>query len=97
MARKYEVADMIRLSASFTVNGVATDPTTVTLKIMPDGGSETVYEYGTDPELEKESVGNYFCDFAIPSEGDWYYKWYGTGDAYAAKQGSFEVIDSYFE
>ena len=56
----YINGDTIRLSATFTVDGAATDPTTVTLRVKAPSGTVAAYTYAaTDLEallLLREAV-----------------------------------------
>lgn len=92
----YDIGDAIRLSATFTVGGVATDPTTLTLRIKAPGGTETTYTYGTDAALVKDSVGVYHLDYLPPVAGGYTYRWAGTGAAQAASETPFSVRLSAF-
>ena len=76
----------VRLSATFTVGGVAADPTAVTCTIEdPDGSS---YQ-GT---VVKDAVGSYHVDY-IPAAivGIWTYTFTGTGAVVATTQAQFFV------
>jgi hypothetical protein len=83
----------IRLSAAFTNNGVAVDPTTVTFKVKDPTGKITPY---TAPSVVKDSVGNYHLDFAVGISGIWYYRAEGTGAATVAGEAQLSVKTSQF-
>ena len=85
MANLYDVGDLVRISGPFTVAGVATDPTTVTLKIKDPSGNVATYTYAL-AEIIKDSVGNYYKDIIIDEAGYWYYRWEGTGTVQAADE-----------
>lgn len=94
MANTYDNGDLIRISGAFTVGGAATDPTTVTLKILkPAGTSALTYTYALS-EITKDSVGNYHKDITIDTEGEWYYRWIGTGTVVTQVEDYFLVRDA---
>jgi hypothetical protein len=80
---KYDKGDLVRLSAAFTVEGVATDPTTVTLKIHDPSGNAVTYTYALG-QVTRDSVGNYHFDLAVDETGIWPYHWSGTGTVVTA-------------
>lgn len=78
----YEVGDMRRLSAAFTVSGTATNPTTITLLVKPPSGVLATYTYASD--ITRDSTGNYHYDLTFDAAGYWLYQWYGTGTVKAS-------------
>jgi hypothetical protein len=88
----YVKGDLVRLSAVFTVSGVATDPTTVTCTVRDPGGTETT------PAATKDSIGNYHVDVDLTSakSGVWQYEFLGTGACQAAMVGEFFVEPNVF-
>jgi len=95
MANIYDKGDLVRISVTFTVSGVDTDPTTVALKIKDPEETITTYTYAAS-EIIKDAVGKYHKDIPINASGRWYYRWEGTGavvtagESYLqARQGAF--------
>ena len=75
----YIVGDSVRLGASFTDTvGTATDPTTVTLEILPPSGTKVTYTYSLG-EITRSSAGVFYKDIALTAEGYWFFEWQGTG------------------
>jgi len=95
MANTYDIGDGVRVSIAFTVDDVATDPTTVTLKIKDPTPTTTTYTYAL-ATVTKGSTGNYYKDITIDASGTWYYRWTGTGTVVAATEDYFEVRLSQF-
>lgn len=96
-ANEYDLGDMVRVSASFTnIDGVAADPTAVTLQVRRPDTSITTYTYGADPEIVKTDVGQYRADLDIDQEGTWRFRWAGVGAVQAAHESVFYIRDSYF-
>ena len=56
MANYYEKGETVRITGTFTVSDVATDPTTVTLKVQNPAGTETTYTYAAG-EITKSATG----------------------------------------
>jgi hypothetical protein len=78
-------------------NGVDVDPTTVTFKLMAPDRTTTTYVYGTDAQVVKESVGDYYVDVVPTQAGRWWYQWLSTGTGTAtATEGNFVVQTSVF-
>jgi hypothetical protein len=91
----YDVGDAIRLSAVFyDEGGGAVDPSTVTLKVKDLAGATTTYIYLTDAEVIRDRLGHYHADLVITGlgDGDWNFRWAGTGAARAAEQAKFRVV-----
>lgn len=88
----YDVGDLVTVSAAFTdVNGDPADPAAVSLAFEDPAGTVTTYVFGTDPEVVKDSVGNYHVDIDADSAGDWHYRWIATGAGQGAQIGQFAV------
>jgi hypothetical protein len=90
MPNMYDQGDGIKLSASFTVGGVATDPTTVSLTYRTPDGTETVLTYAGGG-VTKDSTGNYHVVLTASQAGSTVYQWDGTGADIASISGSFFV------
>jgi hypothetical protein len=86
----YDPASKIRLSCRFTVAGVLTDPTTVTLKVKDPAGVVTTYTY-SGGQITKDSTGNYHRDLTPSLAGRWYYRYIATGAVDATTEDSFRV------
>lgn len=95
---RYYPNSPIRLTIAFTdADGAGVDPSTVLIKTYSPTGTTTTYTYGTDSEVQKSSVGNYYADITPDAGGVWYYRWQttGTGTTYA-DEGTINVIRSPF-
>lgn len=93
----YDVGDKIRGSASYTnAAGSATDPTAITFRFRHEDGAATIYTYGTDAELVKNSTGNYHADFSVGTAGFWYYRFAATGTGQSAGEKTIYVRPSNF-
>jgi hypothetical protein len=73
------------LTNVFKVNGVATDPTTVTLTITDPTGAATT------PSTTHVSTGTFSANVACTIIGIWTYLWEGTGTATDAVAGTWTV------
>lgn len=84
----YDIGDVARLTAKFTVANVDTDPTSVVLRVRkPSGTTETV-------STTLDNVGDYHADVELDEAGRWFYRWIGTGAAEAAGEKVFWVLDN---
>ena len=93
-ALNYMVGQAVRLSAVFSNSaGTAADPTTITCKVRNPAGTIASYT------PTKDSTGNYHYDVTIASDGngEWLFRFEGTGAVTAAEESSFWVRDSAFD
>lgn len=88
----YDVGDLVQLTASFSVGGVATDPTSVVCTII------SPLSVVTTLATTQDSTGNYHAQFDLTGAvaGIWTYRWEGTGAAQAAEEARFYVRESAF-
>jgi hypothetical protein len=96
MANTYDQGDMVRLAATFEIETVDTDPSTITFKILAPDGTVTTYVFGTDVQLERDAAGAYHVDWSVTKVGTYHYRFEGTGTAQAAQEGYFYVNKSVF-
>jgi hypothetical protein len=87
----YKLGQKVRLIVNFKVNGVLTDPTTVTCKIMDPSKNVTTYVYGADAALVKDSIGVYHVDVITDEKKQWNYRFEGTGVCTAVEESAFGV------
>jgi hypothetical protein len=95
MANIYDIGDAVRVKATFSVSGTATDPTTVTLKVKDPSGTISTYTYALS-EVTKETTGIYYKDIMFDEGGMWHYRWEGTGTVQAAGEGLLIVQETKF-
>ncbi len=96
IAKIYDLGDAVTCEASFKKAGVLLDPTAVTFKVKNPAGVETVYVYGTDVQLIRDSTGKYHVDINANAVGTWFYRFESTGTGQAAQEGAFRVQTSNF-
>lgn len=89
----YPFGTEVTMFHTFTLDGVPTDPTTVTFTVeLPDETTET-FVSGGDPEVTNPSVGYYELAYSPTLAGTYNYKAVGTGAVAAASAtGSFTVL-----
>ncbi len=83
-------SELATLTNTFKVNGVATDPTTVSLIITDPTGVITTYTYGA-AQITRTGTGVYTKDVSCSLAGDWNYQWTGTGAASDSTIGTWTV------
>jgi hypothetical protein len=83
-------AELATLTNTFTVGGVPTDPTTVSLTITDPAGTATTYTYAA-AQITKTSTGAYTKDIPCTTAGAWTYTWTGTGAASDVATGIWHV------
>lgn len=96
----YTAGSVIRLKSpanqGFAIDGVATDPTGVNIKYRDPFGVIVTKTYGSDPEVKKSGVGQYYMDIVIDKSGEWYFRFEGTAAPQVAAESSFWVEPSKF-
>lgn len=83
-------AELATLTNTFSVNGTATDPTTITLVVTDPTGDATTYTYAGGT-ITRSSAGVYTKDVPCTEAGLWTYVWTGTGTASDVQPGSWRV------
>jgi hypothetical protein len=89
----YLEGESVRLGITLDVEGVRTDPTTLTLKVALPSSTVT-YETA---DLTKDAVGEYHKDITAPSVSSTtrvWYKFISTGTATGRKEAYFTVKPS---
>lgn len=79
------------LTNTFSVAGVATDPSTVSLTVTDPAGAATTYTFAAG-EITKTSTGVYTKNVACSQDGTWLYLWVGTGAVPDAQAGTWTVL-----
>lgn len=89
---EYFKGQKIRCSVAFTVNAVATDPTTITFKYRKPDGTTTTHLYGgVGSIVVKDTTGAYHADVSTTMDGEWLVRWEGTTACEATVEDSFLV------
>ena len=89
----YDIGDVVRMTGTFTVSSVATDPTTVTLKVKNPAATVSTYTYALS-QVTKSATGVYYKDTTIDTAGTWMYEWTGTGACAVVEEGQIYVRKS---
>jgi len=93
----FDIGDVLRIHALFTVNGVPTDPGTgPVFKHKDPSGNIATKTYPTDVEVVKDATGSFHLDLTIDEAGEWHYRVSATGTAAAAEEGNINVAVSEF-
>lgn len=91
MPNNYFLDQGVTIEGPFEVDGVPTDPTTVTLTVIDPLKVEHTYTYAGG-EITRDSVGLYSKVIVGSILGTWFYKWNGTGACIAADENYFKII-----
>lgn len=84
-------SELAKLTNTFKVDSVATDPTTVSLIITTPAQVSTTYTYAAS-EITKTGTGVYTKSISCTEDGTWTYEWVGTGAASDSVAGTWEVL-----
>lgn len=84
-------SELAKLTNTFKVDSVATDPTTISLIVTTPSQSSTTYTFAAS-EITKTSTGVYTKNITCNEDGTWTYKWVGTGAAEDTVAGTWEVL-----
>ena len=84
---QYAVEETVRLTVTFTdkLTNLPVNPTTVTLTLIPPGSGPQVITDG----IVNDSTGVYHYDLDVNAQGQWLYRWQGTGTAIASSGNNF--------
>lgn len=84
-----DIGDRERLTVTFTdLNGTATNPSAVQLKIRtPDGTTTTLATSDSPNPFTNSATGVYYYDYTYSQEGRHFIEWTGTGALVAAAAG----------
>lgn len=89
----YQQGVPIEISDTFTVDGIATNPTLVTYTILGPDGISVVYTFPGSAEVSNPSVGSFLLSLAPPTlPGTYYYDVDATGAVVASRAASFSVL-----
>lgn len=93
----YALGTAVKLEVTFSdLDGMLFDPPTVALIWKKKGGSETRYDYGTDAELVRDSLGVYYAWVVPDAPGEYCYRSETTGTGQVANEDDFIVDESCF-
>lgn len=93
---RYDVGDVVRLTAHFTSRGTDVDPDKVVFKALPPGGEPLVWTYGEDAEVIRLGTGHYYLDLPLTAGGAWHYRVEGLGAYQCADEQQFVVRETVF-
>ncbi len=98
MATQLQVpyGSLVRISSVFTSMGANVDPDSVFVQVKDPKGDITSFTFGTDAAVKRDDVGQYHYDIDCQLEGQYYYRFYSTGQGQASDEGKFYVLDSIF-
>jgi hypothetical protein len=95
---RYVIGETARISAPFSVDGVPTDPTTVTVRIWKYGvASPLVLNAASSPPVVHDGLGLYHVDVLTDVLGPWHYRIEGTGAAAGVFEGALTVLQTPFD
>ncbi len=86
----WHVGDVTKAQVTFTLNGSAADPTTVTLTVTDPAGTATAYTYA-DAQITRSGAGVFYRNCSLTSAGSWHFRMVGTGAVAAVADGSLFV------
>lgn len=86
-------SELATLTNTFTVAGVPTDPTAVSLVVTDPTQVATTYTYAA-AQIVKTAVGIYAKDIPCSIAGTWTYEWIGTVLASDVAAGTWEVQET---
>lgn len=85
--------NIARVTTTFKVDGVDTDPTSVTLATRDPNGTAATYDYSLGT-IVREALGVYHVDITVTTAGTWYWAFRGTGACVAQIEGDFFIWPS---
>lgn len=97
MPDSYDVGELVVASDDIDVDGVLTDPGTLTVSYRKPDGTEVSKVYGTNAEVVRDGTGMYHIDITTDSAGEWAVRFASTGLGHGARELSFHVRTSRFD
>jgi hypothetical protein len=85
--------ELATLTNTFSVSGVATDPTAISLTVTDPTGTATTYTYAL-AQITRSGAGIYTKDIPCSTAGEWQYLWTGTSAASDAQAGTWTVYET---
>ena len=76
---RYQVGDLVTLSASWDFFGTPTDPTGITFQTKDPNGNVLSYTFGSNPNVTRYETGVYLCTVTVGLSGLWNWRAQGTG------------------
>jgi hypothetical protein len=99
MSQQINPGDLVSVSTTpgfKDKNGSLVDPTTVRLRWRVfSSDEETVWTYGTDAQVIRDSVGLYHADIPVTKVGVHTFRWEGEGALIAAEEGTFRSVSRF--
>lgn len=93
----YQIGDKLRITATFKDSSrVNADPDAVNFRFRKPDETETKYEYGTDAQIVRLSVGVYYVDLPLDAAKEWFYRWEAVGNFACAIEKPIQVDSTYF-
>jgi hypothetical protein len=86
----FDLNDAPNLNCAFSVSGIATDPTTVTLAVTDPDQTISTYTYAGGT-ITRSSVGVFTKQITLTKRGVWAYVWTGSGACIASATGTVTV------
>jgi hypothetical protein len=76
MSDTWIAGETARISLSVAdTTGAAVDPSVLRLKVRDPGGTVTTYTYGSDAEVVRAALGDYYADLPLDVAGRWAWRW----------------------
>lgn len=85
-----DLNNLARVTTTFQVDSVDTDPTAVTLTTRDPNGTIVTYTY-VGGDVIRDAQGVYHVDIAAITAGTWYWAFRGTGACVAQVEGDFFI------
>lgn len=86
-------SELATLTNTFTVDGVDTDPTAISLVVTDPTQASTTYTFAA-AQITKTAAGVYTKDIPCTIAGTWAYEWVGTTQASDVAAGTWEVQET---
>jgi len=76
--------------------GMPVDPGAVRCRVKAPDGTLSLYTYGVDPGLIRDSAGHYALDVSLDTTGAWHWRWEADSPHAGAAEGQVLVAKSRF-
>jgi len=95
----YYPGAVVRIKGEFQNTDSLTyvDPGTITAKVKSPLGQTTIYQYGVDVGVIRDTQGKYSLALEPIIQGVWVYRWQGDGANKGSKEEFFQILESEFD
>ena len=94
MPSEFVIGSRVAIECDFRVGGVLSDPDVVVCRVLSPNAVLSTFTYPDSPELTKDAVGVYRCEFIVGVVGPWGVRFEGRGTVEAVAESMISALPS---